>query len=160
MSESDLVKLPRDHIRFAGKSYTVADKLGLMPLIKFAHVASKGTDANEMDGMAAMYELLKSVIADDQWADFEAHATETRAGEDELLAAVTGAIAVMTDRPTSRPSDSPDGPSTTETSSPDVSLSLVSSTPAPTNGFISPLDARAARELRSVESAALDLIAN
>lgn len=145
-------------ITFLGKEYSVAEKLGLMPLIKFAYVASRGADAADMEGMAAMYTLLRSVVADEQWAAFEEHATEERATDDDLLAAVQGAIAVMTARPTSRPSDSSAGPSRTETSSPDASLSLVSSIPPPTNG--SPLVQRAAHELRPVEAAALDLIAN
>lgn len=158
MTDLEPAGMDRNHILFVGRSYTVADKLGLMPLLKFAHIASKGTDGNEMDGMAAMYELLHNVIADDQWDDFEAHATATRAGEDELLSAVTGAIQVMTARPTKRPSDLSPGPSSTEPSSPDGSLSLVSSIPAPT--YVSPLDERAARELKSVEEAAFSLVAS
>lgn len=147
-----------DTITFLGRDYAVADKLGLMPLIKFAYVANKGTEGSDMEGMAAMYTLLRSVIEDEQWPAFEEHATEARATDDDLMEAVQQAIGVMTARPTSRPSDSSDGPSSTETSSSDASLSLASSIPAPTN--VSPLDARAARELRPVEVAALELIAN
>lgn len=155
MTEID-VSVGPDRVELCGRGFTVAPKLGLMPLLKFAHTASKGGDSGDMDSMAAMYELLRSVINDDEWASFEQHAMDVRAGDDDLLGAVQGAISIMTARPTSRPSVSSDGPSVTEMNSSGGSLSLVSSIPAPTNA----LDLRAAQELRPVEQAALDLIAN
>jgi len=155
---ADELSLDGDSIEFGGRAFTVAPRLGLMPLLKFAYVSSRGADAADEAGLAAMYELLHSVIDDDEWAAFEQHAIDTRATDDDLLGAVQGAIAVMTARPTKRPSDSSAGPSPIATNSSDGSLSLVSSIPPQINA--SPLDLRAQRELRPVAVAALDLIAN
>jgi hypothetical protein len=50
-----------------------------MALMRFAHVAKSGTDSNEMDGLAAMYDLLEPPSHPDEWDRFQAHAIKTRA---------------------------------------------------------------------------------
>jgi hypothetical protein len=112
-------------IEFAGERFQLAGKVGLMPLMKFAHVASRGVDTDDMEGLAAMYDLLQSVIADEEWARFERKAIESRADGDELFGTVKAAISALTARPTEGPSDSSDGPQTESTSSLDDSSSRV-----------------------------------
>lgn len=104
-------------LTFEGRSFRVADKVGLMPLMKFAHLAKQGVDANNQDGLVALFDLLRSVIADEAWSAFEEHASLVRATGDELLEVVKDAIAVIAQRPTVRPSDSSDGPPTTKDTS-------------------------------------------
>lgn len=106
-----------DEITFHGEQYRLADKMGLMPLMRFAKLARSGLDSQEMEGLAAMYDLLEQCIDDEDWPRFEASATRHRDQGDELMAVVTKAIEVMAARPTQRSSDSSDGPPSTSGSS-------------------------------------------
>lgn len=106
-----------DTIPFHGEDYRLADKMGLMPLMRFAKLARSGLDSQEMEGLAAMYDLLEQCIDPEDWARFEAAATRERDQGDELMAVVTKAIELMAARPTLRSSDSSDGPPNTSGSS-------------------------------------------
>lgn len=112
-------------LKFRGESFGVAPVVGLMPLLRFAHLAKQGIEADDMEGLVAIYDLLKSVIADDEWERFQTFATDIRATGDDLMEAVADAIQLISSRPSSRPSDSSDGPSTTSPSSPEDSGSRV-----------------------------------
>jgi len=104
-------------VELLGQSYRIADKIGLMPLLRFAHAAKKGMDADDMEGLAAVYDMLRDCIDPSDWDRFERDATASKAEAEDLLGVVTQAIQVLTARPTSRPSDSSAGPSTTSASS-------------------------------------------
>ena len=110
---------------FAGETFRLADKIGLMPLMRFAHVSRRGVDSNDMEGLAAIYDLLKQCLADEEWARFEDHATAVRADGDDLLGVVSQAIEAIAERPTKEPSDSSDGPTRMSGSSTDGSSSPV-----------------------------------
>jgi hypothetical protein len=112
-------------LEFAGESFEVSDRIGLMPLLRFAHFARAGVDSNEMEGLASMYDILQQVIAESDWDRFQDHATEVRADEDELMGVIPAAIQLITARPTRQPSDSSDGLPTTSVSSPVDSSSQV-----------------------------------
>lgn len=114
-----------DKVEFLGRQFTVAEKVGLMPLLRFAKAAKSGLDSADVDGMAAMYDLLQQCIADEEWAVFEDHATRERASDEDLLDVVKKAMAVLSERPTKRPSDSSTGPQTTSLSSEDALSSRV-----------------------------------
>jgi hypothetical protein len=109
------------HFEFMGKTFRLADKVGLMPLMRFAHMASNGMDTDDdfMGAMAAIYDMIRDVIHADQWAAFQAHAVETKANEEQLLGVVQQAVEIMTARPTepgsvSSPSAQPSTPSSTD----------------------------------------------
>lgn len=112
-------------LTFEGQSFALASKVGLMPLMKFAHIARQGVDANDMEGLVAIYDMLRNVIADEDWERFESHATTVRADGDDLMGLVQQAIQAISERPTERPSDSSDGPQTTSDSSAGDSSSRV-----------------------------------
>jgi hypothetical protein len=112
-------------IEFCGERFRMAERVGLMPMMRFAKVAKAGVDSDDLDGLAAMYDLLEQCIADDEWARFQAHADRTRADGDELMSVVKRVFEVLSERPTRRPSDSSGGPLTTEPSSTDGSFSQV-----------------------------------
>lgn len=113
-------------LAFQGESFEVAAKLGLMPLLAFAHVAKQGVDANDMKGLVAIYDLLRNVLADDEWDRFTELATATRADGDELMEVVSQAIELISSRPTGRSSDSSAGPEKTKDSSADdLSLRVI-----------------------------------
>jgi hypothetical protein len=130
-------------LEFLGAEFAVADKVGLMPLLRFAHAAKSGLDSADLEGMAAMYDMLRQCISDEAvyvfkgepitkaaygdlppealsevatfggWNEFEAHATKVRAGDEDLMGAVQRVMEMLTQRPTTRPSDSSAGPQST-----------------------------------------------
>jgi hypothetical protein len=147
----------RPTITLAGEQFPVADKVSLMALMRFAYVASRGVTTNDLDGLSALYEYLRSVVADDAWEAFQHHASVKRVDGDELFAVAQEAIKLTSERPTKRPSDSSDGPSATEPSSSDTSPQSASSTPP--RGTASPLlsDPRV-QELRPLELVARQML--
>lgn len=118
-------------IEFLGKRFGLADNIGLMPLLKFAHAAKAGLTSDDMEGLTAMYLLIRSCldrsqaqavdgdgkpVFDDtgapvwagpsQWDLFEAHAIETNADGEDLSAFINQAVTVVSARPRKRRGDS------------------------------------------------------
>lgn len=116
-----------DVIVFMGRPFKVADKFGLMPLIRFGYLSKKGLDTDDQDGLAAMYDVIRQAIDPAEWEAFMDHAADTHADTDELMAVVARAIEVISGRPSVRPSDSSAGPHSTATSSSADSSSAESS---------------------------------
>ena len=112
-------------VTFKGEAFTLRGKVGLMPMMRFARAAKGGADANEMEGLAAMYDLLRSCIATDEWSRFEAHADDTAASQEELLDVVKQTYEALSSRPTSQPSDSSGGLTSSSATSTDDSSSPV-----------------------------------
>ena len=112
-------------VEFFGESFTVADRIGLMPLMRFAKVAQSGVGADDMAGLAAMYDLLQQCIDPQDWPRFEAAADKSRADGEELMTVVSAVMQKITERPTLQPSDSSDGLRITEPNSTDDSSSRV-----------------------------------
>ncbi len=113
-------------VEFAGDRFAVAEKIGLMPLMRFAKVAQSGVDSADMAGLAAMYDLLEQCIAPADWQRFQTAADRSRADGDDLMGVVRDAIEAISARPTSQPSDSSDGPTATPPSSePDCSSRVI-----------------------------------
>lgn len=108
-------------IEFAGETFATADKIGLMPLMRFAKVAKAGADAQDMDGLAALYDLLKQCIAPADWQRFEDAADRTQAEGDELMGVIGKVFEALSERPTRLPSDSSAGQTPTPPSSEDAS---------------------------------------
>lgn len=127
-------------VEFEGERFETAERIGLMPMMRFAKVAKAGVDSDDMAGLAALYDLLEQCISDRQvktdkdgkpigpteWQRFQDHADKVRADGEQLMKVVAEVFEVLSERPTSRPSDSSVGPSTTGPSSTgDSSLRLV-----------------------------------
>lgn len=137
-------------VEFLGEQFAIADKVGLMPLLRFAHAANSGLDSADMEGMAALYDMLQQCIATERvyvrdgrpidrpaandaegnegvtvlggWAEFEAHATKAKANDDDLVGVVQRVMTLLSERPTSQLSASSDGlPQTAPTSTADSS---------------------------------------
>lgn len=106
-------------VEFLGERFAISDAVGLMPLMRFAKVAKTGVDSDEMEGLVAMYDLIEQCLATEEWERFQTHATAKRADGEQLMAFVAKVIGELTERPTQRPSDSSDGPSSTGQSSTD-----------------------------------------
>ena len=113
-------------VEFAGERFAIRERVAVMALMRFANVAKAGTDSDDVEGLVAMYELLEHCIAPSDWLRFQEHALATAADDKELMGVVRRTIGVLSARPTSRPSDSSDGPtSTAPTSEDDDSLRVV-----------------------------------
>ena len=120
-------------VEFLGERFRVAESVGLMPLLKFANAADKGIRAEDFEGMAAMYAMIRDCIhpghactcgaqpdpasgytSHDQacefdagdWARFERHAIDQRADADDLFALINSVMEMITARPTPRRSGS------------------------------------------------------
>ena len=121
-------------VTLAGKEFRVAEKVGLMPLLKFSHAANLRADDER--AYAALYSILRDVIYEGDepcgncetckaldnptardceiadggdWEAFEDHATRVKADGDDLLEVVSQAMVVITARPTELPASSSAG---------------------------------------------------
>lgn len=112
-------------VEFMGAEYRIAEKVGLMPLMKFAHVSSKGLDSSDMDGLAAMYAMIQDCIDPAEWSRFEHDAMEKKADGEAIFGVVAKVIEILTARPTQRPAESSAGPRLTSENSKGSSSSPV-----------------------------------
>ncbi len=112
-------------ISFAGETFTISERIGLMPLMRFAKVAQGGADTNDLAGLAAMYDLLEQCFPSEEWQRFQNVADREHSDGDELMKVVSDVFEVLSARPTERPSVSSDGPSTVSVRSADGSSSPV-----------------------------------
>jgi hypothetical protein len=111
-----------DTVELLGKKFRIAERVGLMPLLKYASAADMTTE--DPRALAAIYAMLKDCIyagtppcgdcdrctsgsgvlckAHDpgDWQAFENHATDTKAGAEELLPVITQVMEIITGRPT------------------------------------------------------------
>ena len=138
---------PARVITLAGEDFRVAEKVGLMPLLKFSHAANLRTDDDR--AYAAMYEILRDVVLEAEepcgscpgckqaapdptardcafadegdWDKFQDHAVKCKADAEELMDVVAQAIKLISARPTESPSSSSDGRRTTSRKSTVVS---------------------------------------
>ena len=108
---------------FLGGQFEIADRIGLMPLMRFAKIAKSGADSADMDSLAAMYDLVEQCLDPADWERFCDHATAQRADDEQIMAFVGDVIKVLTERPIGRRSgSSPGAPTTPPTSVDDFSL--------------------------------------
>lgn len=110
-----------DTIEFYGEKFRLAERVGLMPMLAFANAGKKGIDSDDMEGLAAMYALVRSVIHrpvlhdehgqrqvdengralrdESEWNRFESLAIDENAEGDDIMAAVNQAMEIMAARP-------------------------------------------------------------
>ena len=124
-------------IEFKGEKFGAEFPVPPMALMEFAHIAAGDVDSSDLQGFAAMYDLLESVIKPEDWGRFRRHAKKSRATDRDLQELVIKVVTGQTDRPTQRPSDSSDGPVSTEQKS--------ESAPEPLPSAEEPLHARVIR---------------
>jgi len=108
-------------VEFMGRRFRVADKIGIMPLLKFSQASSLNT--GDPRALAAIYEMLRDCIHEGRpgcgecaackadresacalfdpgdWAEFERHATDTKADADELFDVITKVMEIISGRP-------------------------------------------------------------
>jgi hypothetical protein len=109
--EAEGTTVSGEKVEFLGETFRIADKVGIVPLLKFAHYADADVDTGDMGAMAAMYEMLRDTVHTEDWPRFERHAIDSKAGADDLLEVVRKCVQLVTARPTPPPSGSSSGPS-------------------------------------------------
>lgn len=119
-----------DTFTLCGEKFTVATEISVVPLGMFAKAAKSGLDTAEMDGLAAMIDMISQCVVDDDVDRFLAVASKNRVDAELLLKIVQAVMEAQTAFPTVQPSDSSDGESTTGPSSKVLSSSAVSSRPS------------------------------
>ena len=100
-----------------GKEYAVADKIGLGPLIRFRMLAKQGADSADSEALDVMVAMLMQALTDEAWLEFQDDMMVHRIDHEDIFEIVKDAIEIITARPTSRPSVSSAGPTTTTASS-------------------------------------------
>lgn len=106
-----------DEFKFYGETFTIADEVGIMPLMEFAAAADAGADAAELAGLSAMHDLLRDCLADGEWNRFRTSAKKNKTDPDTLLAVCIRVYEVISGRPTVLPSGSAGGQSSASQSS-------------------------------------------
>lgn len=109
-----------------GERYRIGDVVGLMPLMRFAHSAKQGVDSDDLEGLVAIYDMLRDCIHEGDWDRFERDMTRKKAEADDMMPVVTETIEILAARPTRRRSGSSAGPQPTTAMS-----TAVSSSPPP-----------------------------
>jgi hypothetical protein len=120
-----------DTIEMMGRKFRVADKVGLMPLLKFANASDMSTA--DPRALSAIYSMLKNCIYPGtpgcgtcvtcragneegcrsynpgDWEAFEQHAIDAKAEADDLMPVVTQVMEIISGRPTELPAGSSAG---------------------------------------------------
>lgn len=121
---SENVSIDYDTIEFFGQKFRLAERIGIMPMIAFANASKNGLDTDDMDGLAAMYRLIRSVIHrpplyddhgqrvvdengktlrdESEWLRFEQVAEDELAEGEDVMEFVNKAMEVMSARPRKR----------------------------------------------------------
>jgi hypothetical protein len=113
-----------DTIEFCGQKFRLAERVSMMPLLAFANASKKGLDSDDMEGLAAMYAMIRSVIHrpalfdehgarqvdesgrplrdESEWRRFESLAEDEMVDGEDIMTVVNQAITVMSARPRQR----------------------------------------------------------
>jgi hypothetical protein len=118
-------------VELIGRQFRIAEKIGLMPLLKFASASDMSTE--DPRALSAVYSMLRDCIYEGRpgcgncadckasretscksydkgdWGEFEQHAIDTKADAEELLAVVSQVLEVVSGRPTEPPRGSSAG---------------------------------------------------
>jgi hypothetical protein len=100
--------LPADDgkIEFMGELFTLPAHISFMPMLLFAKAAKSGLNTGDMDGLAALYDMIHGCLEPDDGERFDRVALEKRASDAELMDMVTRIMEAVNARPTGPPSGS------------------------------------------------------
>ncbi len=114
-------------VEFFGETFRLAEKPNRYAMLRFIAMAKRGDEIDDADAADTLMDLLRRCLHADDWQRFDRTALDNDADwECDLLPVVAKVYEQVTDRPTQRPSDSSDGPSSTAPSSMVDSSSLAS----------------------------------
>lgn len=100
--------LPPDDgkIEFMGELFTLPEHISFMPMLLFAKAAKSGLNTGDMDGLAALYDMIHGCLEPEDSERFDRVALEKRASDAELMDVVTRIMEAINARPTGPPSGS------------------------------------------------------
>ncbi|MFI7125997.1 hypothetical protein ACIBQ1_09905 [Nonomuraea sp. NPDC050153] len=101
----DRPKFEIDGVEFHGEG-----EISLMDISEFARLAAAGFDSGSPEGIGILADIYRSLLGDSEFARFRRHCRDHGTKGKVLVEILGGLIAEASDRPTSRPSDLPDGP--------------------------------------------------
>lgn len=149
-------------VELRGRWFRHAESIGAMPLLSFAKISKQGVDANSLDGMVAIHDLLVDCIFQgrescgdceacndeparsmdcDQfdagdWESFKEHANRHKVEGDELMGVVKVVIESLARGRTGSPSASASGSRPTTPSSTASSSAKATGVPEPPGGYL------------------------
>jgi hypothetical protein len=113
-----------DSVEFFGQKFRLAERVGIMPMLAFGNASKRGLDSDDMEGLAAMYSLIRSVIHrpaltdehgqrqvdvngkalrdESEWTRFAELAEDELAEGEDVMEFVNRAMEVMSARPRRR----------------------------------------------------------
>lgn len=101
-------------VGFCGEDFTLADDLAYMVILQHSKALEATGEEKGRLLAVAQYDLLRMVLADEEWPRFQQVATRNRSSEEQLWAFINDAVEAIVERPTSRSTDSSGGPSSTD----------------------------------------------
>lgn len=118
---SEGVVVDYDVVEFYDQKFRLAERVGIMPMLAFGNASKQGLDSNDMEGLSAMYRLIRSVIHrpplldehgqrvvdesgkglrdESEWLRFEQVAEDELAEGEDIMEFVNKAMEVMSARP-------------------------------------------------------------
>lgn len=106
---------------FFGETFDLPERFNMRLFTRFGTLAQKGMDSSDIESVAMIDRLIDQSVRPEDVARFDEVCDRERPDFEELMEFVMGVVAEVTERPTKRPSDSSDGPTSTKDSSSDVS---------------------------------------
>lgn len=120
-----------DQFKLNGELFTIAEDVNIIALGRFARVAREGASTDDMEGLAALIDTVASLVIPDDENRLLDTASKHRVDGELLLKIIQSVLEAQSGHPTTQPSDSSGGLSTTTPSSKALSSSEASSAPKP-----------------------------
>jgi hypothetical protein len=92
-----------------GITWVCDGDISVLDLSEYARLAQQGVDTDTPEGMAMLADMYSGLLGD-RYQAFRAHCRKHKTRGEMLVAIIGDLITEGADRPTSRPSDSSDGP--------------------------------------------------
>lgn len=86
------------------EDFLLAQDVGIMPLMEWA--ASSDVDVSSVDGLRAVFYVLKDVVHEDEWAQFRKYARDNKVESVDLLNFANASLEALAGRPTEESSGS------------------------------------------------------
>ncbi|GAA2990830.1 hypothetical protein [Streptosporangium longisporum] len=94
-----------DGVTFVGEG-----DISVMDMSEYARLATQGVDSESPEGVAILADVYKGLLGDRVYNRFRAHCRKHGTDGETLVTILQDLITAAAGRPTSRPSDSSDGP--------------------------------------------------
>ena len=116
----------RNTVEFFGETFHLNAKVPKFALMEFAEAATSGDADSQLATWGTMLRLALASVDPEEANHFRSVARRNPCEEEHLTEVFKAALGQVTERPTSRPSDSSDGPPVTELKSAPSSAGKVS----------------------------------